>query len=440
MTAIVIDYAPRHYFVPFHERTQRFSCIVAHRRAGKTTACIHDLQRAVVRNTNSKPRFAYIAPLLKQAKAIAWDILKGACTPLLKHGAQINESELRVDYPNGGQIRLYGADNPDALRGIYLDGVVLDEPAQMTGELFREVIAPALADRRGFAIYIGTPKGRDAFYQVWSEALKRPAEWYTISLPVSKTKVIPESELAMQRAIQSPQQYAREWECSFDEPDVAQLIETAYVHAAVAREGKRTGPKVIGVDVARFGDDRSVVVIRNGDLVDDESIVTWRGLDLMQTAARVAEIVTREQPKTVFIDGVGVGGGVVDRLKQLGFRCVDVNVGGVASHDDRYFNLRAEMWGKLREWLKDRGAIPDIEDLKNDLTAQRYKYDLRGRLQLESKEDMKKRGVSSPDMGDALALTFARPVALDLGGTSGGGISLNWGGSAVPQADPLDGF
>jgi phage terminase large subunit len=128
---LVIDYQPRDQFVGFHDRLERFACIVTHRRAGKTVACIHDLQRAATVSRRIRPRLAYLSPFLKQSKAVAWDYLRGAMAPLRAIGARVHESELRVDYANGGQVRLYGADNPDALRGIYLDGVVLDEYADM---------------------------------------------------------------------------------------------------------------------------------------------------------------------------------------------------------------------------------------------------------------------------------------------------------------------
>lgn len=433
MTTVLINYAPRRYFTPFHDREQRFACIVAHRRAGKTTACIHDLQRAVTRVTQPRPRLGYIAPLLKQAKAVAWDILKAAATPLIRHGVSINESELRIDYPNEGQIRLYGADNPDALRGIYLDACVLDEPAQIDPRLWPEVLRPALTDRQGSAIFIGTPKGRDAFYQVWRDAQKDTAGWYTIKLPASRTKIIPESELAAARAVMSPAQYAREFECSFDEPDVAQFIDSETVDAARSRIGAATGPKVLGVDVARHGDDRTVVILRNGDLIEDDWITIWRGADLMQTAGRVAEIITRDKPRQVFIDGVGVGGGVVDRLRQLGFPCVDVNAGGKATSDDRFTNSRAEMWSRMRDWLRDKGSIPSRDDIADDLTAPLYEFDHRNRLKLERKEDMKSRGLASPDIADALALTFARRVAVDDRMPS-----VMWKrDAAAPEADPL---
>src|SRR6516164_5298211 len=147
---LVIDYTPRAQFAAFHDRTERFACIVTHRRAGKTVACIHDLQLGATRSNKIRPRFAYLSPFLKQSKTVAWDYLRAAMAPLRAIGASVHETELRVDYPNGGQVRLYGADNPDALRGIYLDGVVLDEYADMDPRVWSEIIRPALADREGW--------------------------------------------------------------------------------------------------------------------------------------------------------------------------------------------------------------------------------------------------------------------------------------------------
>lgn len=212
---VVIDYTPRPQFIDFHNRTQRFACIVAHRRAGKTVACIHDLQRGALTCNASRPRFAYIAPYLKQAKAVAWDYLRAACGPLVQFGAKIHESELRVDYPNGGQVRLYGGDNPDALRGIYLDGVILDEHADMDPRVWGEIVRPALADRQGWAVFIGTPKGRNSFYEQWQRSKAEP-DWYSLMLKASETGLIPEAELALARRDLSEDQYAQEFECSFE--------------------------------------------------------------------------------------------------------------------------------------------------------------------------------------------------------------------------------
>src|ERR687888_995800 len=176
-----LNYRRRPHFFPFHRRSQRFSCIVTHRRAGKTVACIHDLQRAAITSQGIRPRLAYLSPFLKQSKAVAWDYLRSAMAPLRALGANVHESELRVDYTNGGQVRLYGADNPDALRGIYLDGVVLDEYADMDPRVWSEIIRPALADRQGWAVFIGTPKGRNAFFELWRRSQTEEG-WFSLML------------------------------------------------------------------------------------------------------------------------------------------------------------------------------------------------------------------------------------------------------------------
>lgn len=409
-TTVTLPYTPRKQFLPFHDRQERFAALVCHRRAGKTVASVNDLIRGAALCDRPNPRFAYIAPLYKQAKDIAWTYLKQGIAPLLKFGAAIHESELRVDLPNKGRVKLYGADNPDSMRGVYFDGVVLDEPAQIDPTLWPEIIRPALADRMGWAVFVGTPKGRNAFYNVWREAQKAD-DWFTLLLKASETGLLPESELRAARSIMTEQQYNQEFECSFYEPDVSQFITNEDIDAAVARWVPQSHgrPIIFGVDVARFGDDRSVLLVRNVDHVME--IHTWRGLDTMQTAAKVAQMADKWHPDTIFVDGAGVGGGVVDRLKGLNFKCVDVNAGSRATDDRRFINRRAEMWGMMREWLRDRGGIPNMGDLVDDLLSPLYKFDASNRIQLEKKEDMKSRGLASPDVGDALAMTFAAPVA-----------------------------
>jgi len=170
-------------------------------------------------------------------------------------------------------------------------------------------------------------------------------------------------------------------------------------------------PVVLGVDVARFGDDASVILARQGQAI--VNIAEYRGVDTMRLAVLVAEAANRYRPAGLMVDGAGVGAGVVDRLRDLGFRVVDVNAGTRALDPARFANLRAEMWSKVRDWLKAGGALPeDARTLADDLAAPEYAFDDKGRLRLEKKEDMKSRGLPSPDFGDALALTFAQPVSL----------------------------
>lgn len=209
---IDLGYRPREIFVPFHKRRQKRAVLVVHRRAGKTVANLADLIDAALRCKLERPRYAYLAPLYKQAKTAAWDYLKAMTAPI--PGRTANEAELRVDLPNGGRIQLYGADNPDALRGMYLDGVVLDEYAQMIPKTWTEVIGPALSDRGGFATFIGTPKGRNAFWELYQKAQEDPT-WFTALHRASETGLVAADELAKARAQMSPEEYEQEYECSF---------------------------------------------------------------------------------------------------------------------------------------------------------------------------------------------------------------------------------
>lgn len=406
---VTLPYEPRPAFQPFHERDVRFAVLVCHRRAGKTVATVNDLIRRAVECDRPAPRYAYIAPLFRQAKDIAWDYLKRYTAPI--PGSVINEGELRVDLPGERRIRLYGADNPDSLRGLYLDGVVIDEPAQMKPALWQEVLRPALADRGGFAVFIGTPKGRNWFYDLYRRAEKEEA-WFTLSLPASRSGILRAPEITALTQDMAPALIAQEMECSFEAPDRMQFVPPALLAAASERPATRTGARVMGVDVARFGDDRSVILVRNETL---EHLRVLRGVDTMQTAALVSEEAERWRPQAIFVDGAGVGGGVVDRLRMMGHRVFEVQAGARANAAERYANKRAEMWGVMRDWLRERGVLPETidhrDELADDLVAPQYKYDAGGRLLLESKDDMKARGLPSPDLGDALALTFAEPVA-----------------------------
>lgn len=181
-----------------------------HRRAGKTVAAANHLIRAALLKANTK--YAYIAPTYKQAKNIAWDEMKKYARVV--PGVTFNESELRVDFPNGSRITLYGADNPDSLRGITLWGVVFDEYSQQPSNIWTEIIAPTLSSTQGWAVWIGTPKGKNAFYKLYEDNLENDA-WYTGLLKASESGILPESELDIQRANMSEDEYLQEYECSW---------------------------------------------------------------------------------------------------------------------------------------------------------------------------------------------------------------------------------
>lgn len=185
-----------------------------------------------------------------------------------------------------------------------------------------------------------------------------------------------------------------------------ELVENAVTRQTVDDDG---APCIVGVDVARFGDDQSVICTRVGRNAQTIKAKKYRGLDTMELAAVVAEHAEYYKPDVVFVDGGGVGGGVVDRLKQIGYNVIEVQFGSKPDNPQKFLNKRAEMWYRMREWM-ETGCLEDDNEFIDDLTAIEYGFNEKNQLQLEKKSDMKKRGLASPDIADALALTFARNV------------------------------
>ena len=214
MPNIVIPYKPRALQKILHGQIDkhRFSVVVLHRRAGKTVMCINHMLRAALTNKLLNPRYAFISPYRLQGKATAWDYIKQFANKI--PGTKFNESELRCDLANGARITILGAENDQAIRGISLDGCVFDETQSIKPTIFPEVIRPALADRKGWCIFIGTPKGRNNFYQLYEQAKKNP-KWYACTYKASETDILDEEELQAARDVMSKDLYEQEFECSF---------------------------------------------------------------------------------------------------------------------------------------------------------------------------------------------------------------------------------
>ena len=209
---VEFDYQPREVFKKFHYRDERWAVIVAHRRCGKTVACLNDLIRRALIEGKSDGQYAYLAPYYSQAKSIAWQYLSKYAAPAM---VKKNESELWIQLENGAKIKLYGADNPDALRGNYLDGIVLDEYADMKPSVWGAVVRPLLADRIGWATFIGTPKGHNAFWDIFRHA-ERSDDWYCKVMRADQTQLLPDAELVDAKRSMTPDQYEQEFLCSFE--------------------------------------------------------------------------------------------------------------------------------------------------------------------------------------------------------------------------------
>jgi len=264
-------YVPRKLQEKIHTLLKRFNVLVCHRRFGKTVLAINEVVDKSLRCPRKNPQYAYFAPYYGQAKRVAWDYLKEYTKNI--PGVTANEAELRVDIPrpgvNGGdriRIVLLGADNPGSIRGMYFDGVILDEFAEMDPLVWSQVIRPALSDRMGWAIFIGTPKGQNHFWDILKVAKSKSGvdqDWYWGVFKASETGIVPAKELDDARAIMSPEEFEQEFECSF----TAALIGAYY--------GKEMEAAQKAGRICEVPHDPAVPVDTYWDLGIGDSLVIW---------------------------------------------------------------------------------------------------------------------------------------------------------------------
>jgi phage terminase large subunit len=292
---------------------------------------VNEAIRAALNCPWPDPRLGYLAPQLGQAKAIAWDLVKRYCGPV--PGIRFNESELRADLPNGGRIRLFGADNADALRGLQFDGVILDEFGDMDPAVWGEVLRPALSDRQGWAAFAGTPRGKNTFYALRERARRAEPGWALFELKASETGILNAHELADARASMDAGAFSREFECDFDAS-----VEGAYyadAFQAVAREGR----------ICRLPVEPTVAVDTWWDLGVDDATAIWmvqdigrerRVIDYLEVSGEgLPEIVRRLEakayrygrhvlPHDVRVRDLSAGVSRLETLEALGVRNIDV--------------------------------------------------------------------------------------------------------------------
>lgn len=430
---IVLDYCPlpiwRKELHPIMDE-YRFVVLVAHRRFGKTIGLINQVVKMALECNEKMPKYAYICPWKAQAKSVAWEPLIQATNEI--PGLYINKQEMYVEFPSkypglaGARIYVTGSDHCDILRGNGFDAVILDEYAQMPGNMFTEIILPALTNpgrKPGKCFFIGTPKGENALYEVYHKALKNMAKetnakskrWYAKLYSVYDTNRLPQSEIDALREEQTDVEFRQEYMCDFtvsvyNAVIPAEVLEKSSDRALTEKDVLEGTPGILGVDIARFGDDRTTIWYRKGYFVDKPKV--YKGLDTMEVVDQIIVAMLHWKPEAVFIDGGNMGAGVIDRLHQLGYSNVyEVPFGSSAMDKKRYANIRAEMYFKAGIWMKEGGAIPDMPELKKEFSSVEYKFDKHDRIQLEAKEDIKKRIGKSPDLADGLVLTFAKPVA-----------------------------
>ena len=417
---VKFDFSPFQWQKKCYDKLKRFNVFVVHRRAGKTWMAIMYLIECALRFTGKDGRFAFISPYLTQAVDIAWTLLSSQAA--MVPGTQIDKIDHSITFPNGARIKLHGADNPEGLRGRYLDGVVLDELADVKAQVWGEILVPMLNNpgrSPGWAMLIGTPKGINLLSERYYAAQEDP-DWYAEKFTIYDTQTYTQAEIDNLKKNMNERQFAQEYLCDFAAGNESALITANQIEDSCQRPldipSYDFAPIVIGVDVARQGDDSSVIQIRQGLFCHEP--IAMKLNDSMQVAAKVIEAISDLKLKqnnstvaAIFVDGSGgYGAGVIDRLRQLSYRVTEVQFGGKPT-DERFNNKRTEMWWGIKYWIEQGGKLPVNPRLKRDLAAPQYTHaNSAGKMALESKENLKKRLTFSPDYGDALALTFAYPV------------------------------
>lgn len=310
-------------------------------------------------------------------------------------------------------------ENSEAFAGLHAANstpfYIFDE-ASAIPEKINEVAEGGLTDGEPMFFKFGNPtRNSGSFFQAFHRLKHR---WFRKQID-SRTAKLPNKELIKEWI----EDYGEDSDFvrvrvlgKFPRSGSLQFISNELVQNAQSRKptSDRHAPGRIGVDVARFGDDQSVLIYRRGRDAQTIPVKKFRELDTMQLSAQVIQFKNELTEMglnvdAIFVDGNGIGGGVVDRLRQLGFEVIEVQLGNKAVDSKKYANRRAECWGRMKAWLKG-GCISDDIELETDLTGLEYGFNVREQIQLEKKEDMKKRGLASPDVADALSLTFAEDV------------------------------
>lgn len=387
-----------------------------HRRAGKDSLSLNWTAKAMLQRVGV---YWHMLPLNNQARKVVWDAIdkKGRRVidqvfpvPMRK---LVNATEMKIELWNGSIWQCVGSDNYNTLVGSNPVGVVFSEYSIADPKAW-DFIRPILAENGGWALFIYTPRGKNHGFDLYNNALA--AGWFVQKLGIDDTGAIAIDVVDEERrAGMSEAMIQQEFYCSFEAMDDENNKLFKY---GLVTEGTKpkidssSSPLIIGVDIARSGNDRTVFCFRRGRWV--QKFWEMKGFDTVAVADRLTAVIHDMQPARVFLDLGNSGAGVYDILKARGFSEVvrGINFGGKAIKSERYFNKRAEMYGEAARWFEGDlpVQIPDDEVFVNELFAVPLGFDEYGRLKLVKKDEIKEVLGRSPDKADAFVLTFAEPV------------------------------
>lgn len=414
-------YAPHKYQLMLHQAMHdyRFVVCVAHRRWGKTECAVSSLLVSAQNDTRDDSLYGYIAPYLKQAKQIAWRKLKRLVSDTYGHdwkalGIKKNESELWIQLPNNARIQLFGADNADAMRGLFFDGIVIDEIADMREDVWNAVIRPALSDRKGWALMIGTPKGMNELYKFYQRGNTNKL-WKSLLFSCQNTDLpwLPPSEIQALRDDMTEAMFAQEMLCDFEASSDDVLFKLTMLTDAANRQIKysdiRGAAKVIGVDVGgpEKGSDKTIFTKKQGLNVFPQ--LKYSGLDTPAICDALASEMVQWDADAAIVDN-GYGFAVVEQMHRRGFMHVyGVDFGGKPGMP-QYANKKTEMVYRTLDAVKKGEKIPDCPKLFAQASAHTVSMNERGKISVIKKEDVKKIIHQSPDEFDSWILTHAFDV------------------------------
>jgi hypothetical protein len=410
---------------------------VWHRRSGKETTDLAFTAGEMIERVGS---YIHLFPQLKRGREVLWKgrnregkrFLDVFPPQAIKRTSEI---EMSIELVNGSIWRIEGAENMDSVVGANPVGIIYSEFSQMKPTV-RDLLNPILDENGGWEILNFTPRGKNHAYDLYQRALHDP-RWYCTLLTIHDTRRDAQGEdgsLVVTPAMIEDRRrdgmreplIQQEYYVSFEAGSALQFIPGEYVQAAFTRERLPWpwSPKVVGVDVGRSRD-RSVILLRQGGQILEKIVIhPYQATDnpTEHVCGWLARVCQVHQPSCVFVDGVGIGVGVVDRMRTLGYTVVSV-LGNAQSPEPKYFNLRAYMWGTMREWLRSEGQLErgrdDVLGAELQWPQWRWKKDQEWLTPKDELEEVASGGDEdenleyvSPDEADALSLTFAAPVTI----------------------------
>jgi phage terminase large subunit len=383
-------------------------------------------------------KIAVTAPTSANIESALWPELRAwhrKLPPSFRDQIEItNDTARLIESPAESfcMARTASKDNPESLQGLHSDNMIfiIDEASGVDQAVFDAALG-AMSSHGARTIMAGNPTRTSGHF--YDSHNKNAHLWATMHVSIFDSSRVNHAMMIETTKASGENQYQIRCLGNFPDADDDTLIPRSIVASAVGRDVEHLSyPIVWGLDVARKGDDRSALAIRRGNILLDK-IETWRNLDLMQLCGRISakyeNTSINDRPTEIFIDTIGIGAGVYDRLRELGYPVKGVNVSERPSnHPERFERLRDELWSKTKEWFAELDCcIPDDVELIAELVAPRAEINSSGKMKVESKKDLKKRGFPSPDLADALCLTM-------MSNRRGGSSASRWKPLKIPDA------